>query len=290
MDREYLVGVDLSPERIEAGLVDLNGKVIKKIIIPTEAKRGKKKVIDNISFAVRKIEKSRVLGVGVAIPGMVNKEKGLVLDAELPGWQNINLKKMLEEKLNIPVYIESVGNCFTLAEYKCAHDRKTENMIGVVLNERVHAGIILDSKLVRGSTNAAGAVAHTTIESNGAKCDCGNKGCMQAHVSIPAIERAYKQKTKKNKNFEDISKDSTKPAKDIIKSTGELIGVGFANMINTLNPEVIMVTGPVANNKQILDFAQKEMSKRVLNTNKKVRIVKSRLDDAGILGAASIVM
>ena len=92
MDREYLVGVDITPERIDAGLVDLNGKVVKRITVPTEAKRGKKKVIENISFAVKRIYKNRVLGVGIAIPGMVNKEKGVVLDAELPGWKNINLK------------------------------------------------------------------------------------------------------------------------------------------------------------------------------------------------------
>lgn len=290
MDREYLVGIDLTPKAIEAGLVDLNGKVIKKIVIPSESSKGKKKLIENICIAVKKVEKNRVLGVGIAIPGTVNKEKGIVIDCEIPGMQNMPLKKLLNEKLNVPIYIESIGNCFTLAEYKCANDRKTTNMVGIVINDRVHSGLISDSKLIRGFTNSAGALAHTVIHPDGLKCDCGNKGCLQAYVAIPEIEKRYKQKTRKAKTFEEIAKDKAKPAKDILHETGTYLGLGLANIVNTLNPEVIVVRGAVIENDEVISLAEKEMTKRLTDMNNKVRIVKSKLDDAGILGAASIVL
>lgn len=290
MDREYLIGVDVNSNKIEAGLVDLNGKVLKKIILPSEATKGKNKVIENIATAVKKIEKSRILGIGIAIPGMVNKEKGIVLEAEMPGWQNLQLKKILEEKLNIPVYIESVGNCFTLAEYKCAHERKTENIVGIIVGNMIHSGIIIDGKLLRGSTNAAGAISHIIIEPDGAKCECGNNGCLQAHVSISAIEKKYKQKTRKCKNFEDILKEKSKHSNEIMSNAGVYLGIGLANIANLLNPEAIVVKGPVFENERILEVAEKEMSKRINAQNKKVKIIKSKLEDSGILGAASIVM
>src|SRR3990172_7170649 len=107
MDREFLVGVDLTASQINVGLVDLNGKVIKKLSMPTEAEKGKKKVVENICNAVNRVSKPKVVGVGVSVPGRVSRDRGYILDSPDLRWTDVPLRRLIEEKLKLPVFIEN---------------------------------------------------------------------------------------------------------------------------------------------------------------------------------------
>ncbi|MBW3022567.1 ROK family protein [Candidatus Woesearchaeota archaeon] len=292
MEREDLIGVDLGGTKIEAGLVDLNGKVIKKLIMPTEANKGKAKVIENIVYAVNKLKRDRILGVGVGIPGPTDYRRGIAINPpNLPGWNEVPLKKILEEKLKLTVAVENDAKCFAIAEYKCGYEKKVSSLVGVTVGTGVGAGIIINGKLYRGASDSAGEIGHMTIVENGVKCSCGGKGCLEMYASGRAIERMYYEKTKKKLSAEQIADlmKKNKKAREVIDIAAQYLGIGLANLILAVNPEIVVVDGSIALIKGFVAKAEKEAQKHMKIVPKPVKIEHSKTEEAGILGAASIV-
>ncbi|MBN2421115.1 ROK family protein [Candidatus Woesearchaeota archaeon] len=283
MDREFLIGVELTPRTITAGLVDLSGKIVKKISVPTELSKGKKRVIDNIASAVNKVKKNQILGVGVSVPGIINREKGIVIDSILPGWNGLFMKKMLEDVLHVPVFVENEGKCFALAEYKCGAFRKTENTIGVLFNEGISTGLIIDGKLAKGCSYAAGCISHSIVDSK--------KGRLEDYASPASIEKLFKQRTRKSKPISEIVISNDKAAKDVLKIAGTHFGNTMSYLVNALNPEIIIVGGPLAKSEYFISAAETALTNKSNDIcGKKVKIIPSKLNDSAILGAASIVI
>lgn len=292
MDKEYLIGVDLGGTKIEAGLVDLNGKVVKKIVMPTEANKGKAQVIQNIVFCVNKLRKDTILGVGIGIPGPTDYRRGIAINPpNLPGWKEVPLKKILEEKLHLPVAVENDAKCFAMAEYKCGYEKKVQNLVGITVGTGIGSGIIINGKLYRGSSDSAGEIGHMKMVDDGAKCGCGNIGCLEQHASGRAIERMFFEMTKKKLSAEEIAELSkTNPkARKAIETAAMYLGRGLANVAVTLSPEIIVVDGGVAKIKNFVMMAEKEALNHMKILPRKVPIIHSKTEDAGILGAASIV-
>ena len=283
MDREFLIGVEVNSKVISAGLVDLSGKIVKKLSVPAEISKGKKKVIDNIASVINKIKKNKIIGVGVSVPGVVSREKGIVIDCPFPGWNGLMLKKMIEDQVHVPVFIESEGRCFALAEYKCGPFRKTENTIGVFFNDNISTGLIVDGKLAKGSYYAAGSVSHSVVDSKNGK--------LEDYASPGSIEKMFKSKTKKAKSIHEIVLMQDKVAKDILKTAGMHFGTTMSHLVNALNPELIIVGGPLAKSESFLETAETTVQNKSNEIcGKRVKVIGSKLNDSAILGAASIVI
>jgi len=294
MEKDYLIGVDFNANTISAGLVDLTGKIIKKVEMPTDAKKGKKQVLDNLFAAISKVKKSHVIGIGIGVPGYVDKKRGIIHNApNLPDWKDVNLKRMIEERINLPTYIDNDINCFALAESKCGSGKKIDNFVVMSIGSGVGSGIVINGKIYRGTNDCAAEIGHTVVVENGDKCNCGNYGCLETYSSGLAIERRFKDATKKRMTYEEIAKEysKNKKAKEIINDAGKYLGVGIANVINFLNPELVIVGGPVIRIvKPIAPLAFKEAQRRALSIPaERVKIMESTLEDAGIIGAASIL-
>jgi len=292
MDREYLIGVDLGGTKIEAGLVDLNGKVVKKIILPTEAGKGKQQVIQNIVYAVNKLRKDIIIGVGVGIPGPTDFRRGIAINPpNLPGWKDVPLKRLLEEKLRLNVAVENDAKCFALAEYKCGYEKKVQNLVGVTVGTGIGSGIIINGKLYRGSADSAGEIGHMKIVDDGIKCGCGNIGCLEQYASGRAIERMFFEATKKRMHADEISQlaKTNAKARAVIEKAAMYLGRGLANVAVTLSPEIIVVDGGIARIKNFVKLAEKEALNHMRILPRKVPIVESKTEDAGILGAAGVV-
>jgi len=282
MDKEFLIGVEVTSKTINTGLVDLSGKIVKRFSIPTEMSKGKRKVVDNICVAINKVKKSKVIGVGVSVPGMVNRDKGVVITSPFPGWNNLSLKRMIEEQLRVPVYVENEGKCFTIAEYKCGAFRKTENTIGVLFNNTISSGIIIDGRLAKGTSSAAGSLSFSIIDNK--------KGNLEDYASPAAIERQFKAKTRKAKPISEIINLDNKASKDVLKNAGIYFGITMAHLVNALNPELIIVGGALAKSEQFIEAAEKSIQMKAHELcSKRVKIIGSKLNDSAILGAASIV-
>lgn len=294
MNREYLIGVDFGGTNIRAGLIDLAGKLMKKFELPTDAKKGKKQVIENLILAIEKVKKEGVIGVGIACPGPLDSRRTMLLDPpNLPGWKETPLKKIVEERLKIPVFLDNDANCFAIAESKCGEGRKTKNLIAVTLGTGIGTGIIIDNKLYAGENGAAGELGHMTVEADGLKCTCGNFGCWEMYVSAKGIKARYELlKGKAAPEVPEIIKmaKSDNELKELINETGIYLGIGLANIINIFDPGMIILSGGISNIKALLPIALKEAKKRAFTpAGKRTEIIITKMEDPIIIGAASII-
>lgn len=295
MNKDYLIGVDVGGTTIKAGLIDINGKITNIIEVPTEARKGRNKVIDNILYCINRVKKGNIIGVGVGVPGPVDYKRGTMFGSPnklVSCLKNVNIKQLLEKNLNLPVYIDNDANCFLLGEYKSGVAKKIENVVGLTLGTGIGGAIIANGKLYRGAIGTAGEFCHMVVVEKGLRCGCGNKGCLEMYASGTGIIKRYQKLTGKRRAIPEIVEQAKKNKKirQIIREAGYYLGIALANIVNILNPDMIVIGGGIANIKTIVPDAVREMKKRALPANAKyVRVIQSRQEDAAIIGAASIV-
>ncbi len=313
--QEYIVGVDLGGTKILAGVFTPQLKCLGKVKTSTKAMRGPDVVIERVARVVEDavdecdLKMDQVRGIGIGAPGAVDPESGKVIFApNLQGWTDVPLKKELEKELKAPVFIENDGNICTLGVHAFELESKPKNMIGVFIGTGIGAGLILDGKLHTGFNRTAGEVGHMVLEVAGPKCACGNRGCFEALAGRQAIFKKIQTLVKGGEKtvlsetlgpgLEDMRSGDLRKAlrrgdklvERVIEEAAEYIGIGIANLINLLSPEVVVLGGGV------IDALEDEMMAIIVETahdyalqgtDKGIEIVPSRLgDDAGIVGGA----
>ena len=278
-----VIGVDIGGTTIKAGIVS-NNKLIKKIEIKTRAEKGKAAVIKNIITAVSRLISRDISAVCLGCPGPIDYKTGIIYKTPNLPLNKANLKKIIENKFKKPVFIDNDANCFALAEAILGHGKKYNNVIGLTIGTGFGSGFVINKKIYHGRCFAA-EIGHTTINSNGPKSKCGNNGCLESYVSIKGIlSRAKGLYICNPKELFELAEQGSKKAIGIWEETGFYLGIGCANIINTLNPDIITVGGQIANAWKFFNKKIKEtVNKRALFSCK---IAKSSLKDAGILGAA----
>jgi glucokinase len=312
---EYVVGVDLGGTKILSGVFDHSMECIGTAKLSTKSQRGVDKVIERIARCAQDavdeadLTLKQVAGVGVGAPGAVDFGSGTVIFApNLEGWKDIPLKKELEKALGVPVFVENDCNISALGVYAVELKSKPRSMVGIFVGTGIGGGLIVDGELYSGTCHTAGEIGHMVLEVNGPKCGCGNKGCFEALASRTAIFQQIKagvkdgQKTLLTEMLGDDLADlrsgdlrkairrGDKFVDRIIESAAEYIGVATANLINILNPEVVVLGGGV------IEALSDEMMSVIIETAKDyampgtlkgVEIIPSKLgDNAGITGAA----
>ncbi len=291
-----IVGIDIGGTFIKAGLV-IDDKIIKTRKVRTEPKR----LTDTL------IEITRNLGaekLGVGAPGLVDKDGVVSRPPNLLGIDKLSLKKILEDRLKIPVIIDNDANVIALGEYKYGAGRGVKNLVVMTLGTGVGGAIIINGKLHRGR-DFAGEIGHITIDRDGPLCRCGNYGCLETYVGGPYIVKRVQEAIKRGSprkgiktslneykeiTPEVISKEAYKGdryAREVISEMGDAIGIGLASICVVLDPERIIIGGGIANmGKVLFDKIRKTLKKR-LYTREEIDIRKSELGDrAGVLGAA----
>lgn len=295
------IGVDLGGTNIKFGLVTQDGKILKRLSIPTQAKQGPKSVVARIIKCINCLKQSRVQlqAVGIGSAGVIDHHQGIIhYSPNLSGWNEIPLKKWIEKEIKIPVVVGNDVNAFVLGEYCFGAAKSNNSVFGITLGTGVGGGIIDNGKLLLGINHAAGEIGHTSINAFGPKCKCGNLGCLERYVGaeyivqrylrqIPALRKADKKITPEI--IARIAKRGDRLAKAIIKETGNYVGVGLANVVSLIDPEIIVIGGGVSGfGKPLLDSIRKTVSERIMKfPGRKLKIVRSKLkDDAAILGAS----
>lgn len=273
----------------------------------TKTPKGKINVINKIIEIAINYEKDGGFDeIRLAIAGQIDYEKDIVRNApNIEGFRNINLKKIVKDKLGKNVEIDNDVKCFALAENKFGEGRKYKNVVYLSIGTGVGGAIKIDDELYSGANNMAGEFGHMVIVFGGRDCSCGNMGCWERYISGWAIENAYienlciknarrensrKEFRGKKKKAEDIALDSLKGSeedKEVIKEISLYLSIGLANIINAINPEIIIVGGGVVKEGEVLDLAAKSALKRVLIPARKTKIVRSNMEDeAFLIGAA----
>lgn len=312
--QEYVVGVDFGGTKILAGVFNLQLRCLGKTKVSTKSQRGPEAVIECIARCIEDavdecdLDLKKVRGIGIGAPGAVDPETGKVIFAPNLVWEDVPLKKELEKHLGLPVFVENDGNICTLGVYETELQSKPRHMVGIFLGTGIGAGLILNGQLFSGFNRTAGEIGHMILEVGGPKCGCGNRGCFEALAGRQAIfqkvQSAVKagQKTLLTEMLGDDLADmrsgdlrkairrGDKLVERIIEEAAEYTGIAVANLINLLNPEVVVLGGG------IIDALEDEMMAIIIETAqdyalpgtaKGIEIIPSKLgDDAGIVGAA----
>jgi len=279
------IGIDLGGTNIKAALVTKKGRIIKDYETATEAEKGAKIVINNIISAINKVKSGKVLGIGIGSPGPMDYKNGIITNPVNLPFRNVPLKKIIEKEFSLPVFLDNDANCFALGEAIFGAGKKYQNVVGITLGTGVGGGIIINKKIYHGRGNAA-ELGHMTIKFDGLKARSHNHGDIEEYVSARGVRRIFG-----GSNPYLIYKLALKGNKKAIKKFKEMgyyLGIGLANIIYAFDPDIIVVGGKISNSWK---FFSKAMYKTVKERYfaAPCPIVKSKLKDAGILGAAALV-
>jgi predicted NBD/HSP70 family sugar kinase len=253
----YSIGIDIGVNYILGVLTDLQGNITneKNVSISRLGYRDvMKKVKEIIDSLLGIVPQSRygVVGIGIGVPGIVDKE-GQVLLAPNLGWEKVMLKKELEELYNLPVIIENEANAGAYGEKRFGAGQEFNNIVYVSAGIGIGVGLILNGELYQGINGFSGEAGHMTIEIAGRNCSCGREGCWEAYASEHALLQSAKQHFNQELNLEElIDHIGQKNVTDLFYETGKYLGYGIANLINVINPEQVIIGNRMSVAKPLL--------------------------------------
>jgi glucokinase-like ROK family protein len=256
----YAVGVDLGVNYIYAALSDLNGALVEDYRIRHD-NTSQDQVISDLKACIREViarapkNAYGIVGIGIGIPG-ISDEKGNVLFAPNLRWENVPLQQIIEAEFNIPVVIDNEANAGAVGEKQFGAGKSASNLVYISIGSGIGTGIIIRNELYRGSSGFSGEIGHMSIEHDGLKCVCGNKGCWELYASEKALLNKahhvfgdFKLTIEQLLNMAD---EGNQKAIELFEQLGKYLSVGVVNIINSLNPEMIIIGGRLAEAEQWL--------------------------------------
>ncbi|MGI0057554.1 MAG: ROK family protein [Nitrosarchaeum sp.] len=284
----HKLGIDLGGTKIEAILLDESLNTIQRKRIPTP-QSDYHKILNAISSLTADIlEHIEDYSIGICTPGAISKKTGLIKNSNTQCLIGRPLREDLENKLDKKISMENDANCFAIAESTLGVAKEFDVVFGVIMGTGVGGGIVIDGKIHQGRTNIAGEWGHHTLHRNGNNCYCGKQGCVETYISGPALEKRWKELTGKSQNMSEIIRNldysKTKQWKDEFL---ENFGFGLANVIDILDPDVIVLGGGLSNIDFLYTEGKDSVYHKVFSDLIDTPILKNKLgDSAGVFGAA----
>lgn len=275
MTREqFIIGVDLGGTNVVVGAMPVDGsREIGMRTLPTRADLGAEGVSDRIAAMIENVildvrhetgaEREDFIGVGIGSPGPLDRERGVVVVTPNLGWRDYPLRDEISRRVNLRATLDNDANCATLGEWWCGAAKGGKNVVGMTIGTGIGGGLILDGKLYHGASDAAGEIGHTSIDSTGRRCKCGNYGCLEAYCSGPAIaERAREAIESEDSDaimklvdgdpsritahvVYEAAKQGDLVAREVVRDTARFLGAGLSNLINIFNPDIVVLAGGV---------------------------------------------
>jgi len=308
----YIIGIDIGGAKTSVSLGNPQGKILLRQAYPTldadftlsEAKRIIKTYLNKYDKALKK-----TLGIGISCAGPLDFKKGLLINPpNMPTWRNLPLRRIFTRAFKLPVVIDNDANSAAWAEKIFGAGKNVKNLFYYTVSTGIGGGLVINNKLYRGASNDAGEIGHSIILPQGPKCNCGKHGCLEALASGTAIARIAQEKAKKNSlilklagkrkniNAEIVAQAAFKKdtlARAIYNQATFYLGLSIVGVIQTLNPEMIVIGGGVSKTgamffKPLLKTVRKYTWKRPYQSCK---ILPTRLKDkVGDLGAISLIL
>lgn len=284
----YKLGVDLGGTKIEAILLDENLNTIQRKRVPTP-QNDYSQILNTInSLSADLLENVKDYSIGICTPGAISKKTGLIKNSNTQCLIEKPLKEDLEKKLGQKISMENDANCFAIAESTLGVAKGFDVVFGVIMGTGVGGGIVINGKIHQGRTNIAGEWGHHTLHQNGNNCYCGKQGCVETYISGPALEKRWKELTGKSQNMPEIIQNiegsKVKQWKDEFL---ENFGFGLANVIDILDPDVIVLGGGLSNIDFLYTEGKNSVYQKVFSDLVDTPIMKNKLgDSAGVFGAA----
>ncbi len=297
----YSIGVDIGGTKVAIALVNQNGEIISEIVIPTDLSITPEDMIaricEEIKSVVRKarIELEDIIGIGIGAPGPLDSANGMIVSpGNLKTWVDIPIRKLVEQSFSHPVILENDANVAALAEKWIGAAQENDNFIYLTISTGIGAGIFVEGKLLRGLKGNAGDIGHTVIDPSFGQCSCGQYGCFESIASGTAIAKEGSKimgLDLSTREVFDLYTQRNPKIVEYIESVFRVLGVAAVSIINTFDPEKIVIGGGVSKaGDPLFDSIRAYVSQFALNsTGKKTLIVPAQLDrNSGVIGAAAL--
>jgi glucokinase len=311
----YVLGIDIGGTNLVVGAVTEDGsQVVGLRSEPTGVPDGSDIVLERIvrmaKATIAEAEAAQsgatVAGVGVGAPGPLDRQRGVVIFTPNLRWKNMPVRDLLGSALGLPAALDNDANCAMLGEHWVGAARGAKNAVCFTIGTGIGGGIVVDGRLVHGASDVAAEIGHITIDVNGRRCGCGNDGCLEAYASGPAIARRAVEAIEAGavsamvaragdpagitaQTVFECAADGDQLADELVRDTARYLGVGIANMLNIMNPEVVVICGGVTRaGDHLFVPLRREVARRAFKPAVEAcRIVPGSLPGtAGVVGAA----
>ncbi|HPU75930.1 MAG TPA: ROK family protein [Bacillota bacterium] len=316
-DAFYIAGVDLGVSKVITVVTNLEGEVVSRARLEIDAQAGPEAIISRLldathaAFADAGEAVAKIAGIGLSVPGLIDPERGLsVFAPNIPGWSNIAIAQRFRSEFGLPCWVENDARAMAIGEAMFGAGRGYQNILCVNAGRGIGAGIIVNGEIYRGKQSGAGELGHMTVDPNGPMCPCGNHGCLEVMAAGPSIAAAAIRAVSSGAGtvirdltggrIEEITAEVVSEAANrgdalaqgFIRESGRYLGIGIANAVNLLSPEIVVIGGGVARAGGILfDEVRKTVQRRAFTTmvNLPPIVPSARGEDASSIGAAALV-
>lgn len=313
----YAVGVQIGVERCRIAIANLKAEIIANRRLPFDRKTPPADIFQHISEQLEEliletgVDRQRILGVGVGAAGLVDSQSGVNILSANMGWENVPIRDWLTERLKLPVVVDNNVKAMALGEAFFGSGRQVSSLVFVYGRTGVGSGIVIENRLLRGADLGAGEIGHMIlIGSGGEKCRCGQRGCLETLVSEAALIHqaealvhnhptgllAQRWQMADSNPIELIfqaARDGDEQVQEIVHRAACYLGIALANLVNLLNPEMIVLGGLFAQGQDlILPVARKTLEETAFaGLGKKVKLQATSFGwQAGIVGAAALAL
>jgi len=286
----HKIGIDLGGTKIEGILLDEKYNTIQRKRIETHQENGYDSIVKSIISLINelKAKTGEETSFGICTPGVIDANSGLVKNSNTQCLIAMPLKIDIEKALGSQIVMENDANCFALAESLLGSAKGYDIVFGVIMGTGVGGGIVINGTLHKGKTNIAGEWGHHTLRPDGNECYCGKQGCVETYISGPALEKRWLELTGKKESLQSIVSMASSSAQ-WKKEFLENFGISLANVIDILDPDVIVLGGGVSNISFLYDEGKEAVYDKVFSDLVDTPILKNSLgDSAGVFGACMI--
>lgn len=298
----FVIGIKLMEGQAVGALTDLNATILAKDSINLTGVDVETAVETLAALVTRLthgsgIRKKQLMGVGIGLAGVVDYADGIVRQNPFFGWQNIPLRDLLQTRLKVPVFIDNDVNTLTLSEKWLGVGKPVDNFVVITVGRGVGMGIVLDGRIYRGRAGGAGEFGHVVVDPSGPLCDCGKHGCLESLVSDRALVSIARREVDAAIDSLDglleLAQAGRPEALAVLRRAGGLLGREIANLVNVLDPNLIVISGEgIRMGETFFSAVRSAFHENVmpgLAEDTEIR-VDSWGDDIWALGAASLVI
>ncbi|MCH5163341.1 MAG: ROK family protein [Clostridiales bacterium] len=310
----YCIGIDIGGTSVKIGVVDKDGKIIKRGRVVTDVAGGQFKIIDDIGKLVQTLADPAdrdFVGIGIGCPGAINSATGTVDRAYNLNWENVPLAELLARYVNKPIKVSNDANVAALGESMFGVGRMYSDTIFITLGTGVGGGIVIGNKLYEGNESKGAELGHMVVAIDGEQCTCGRKGCLEAYCSATALIRETRKAMIRDKGsmmwefspkLEEVdgrtafecSKQGDRAACEVVDTFVKYLGEGMLNFANIFRPQAIILGGGVCAQGDYLIYKLKDYCKDRnygFHGTPRFDILTAQLgNDAGIVGAAALIL
>ncbi len=294
---KYCVGIDIGGTKTAVCIADFKGNIIEICKFPTDAHLGPESLVERIAECYdilsqkANMRPQEIAFAGVASPGPLDIKSGKIVHIATMGFKDVPIKKMLEDALKLPIFLENDANCAALAETVIGGGKGNDSVVYVTISTGIGCGITVNGKILSGAFSSAGEVGHLTVVPNGKECACGKKGCLELYSSGTSIAKtasAVKGTDINTKTVFELARSGDSQMADIIEDATDKLALGLSHIIQIIDPEVIVLGGSVTKDydvfKALLNNSLKKYVQPIENRDFNIEI--SEFDgEQVILGA-----